>query len=99
MPANRCCPVSRQRQAGAPIDELDAERPFKRRNLAADRAMRDAQRFRGARERQVTPHRFEAPKRGQWQMSSVHSGAVFGFEVPARTRGRDDRNFKSTALG
>ena len=26
------------------------------------------------------------------------SSAVFGFEVPTRTRGYDDRNFKSTAL-
>src|SRR5258707_3596517 len=27
------------------------------------------------------------------------SSAVFGFEVPTQTRGYDDRNFKSTALG
>src|SRR6185436_16545944 len=27
------------------------------------------------------------------------SSAVFGFEVPTRTRGYNDRNFKSTALG
>src|SRR4029079_17819285 len=27
------------------------------------------------------------------------SGAVFGFEVPTQTRGHNDRNFKSTALG
>src|SRR6478609_6428025 len=27
------------------------------------------------------------------------SSAVFGFEVPTQTRGYNDRNFKSTALG
>jgi hypothetical protein len=27
------------------------------------------------------------------------SSAIFGFEVPTRTRGYNDRNFKSTALG
>ena len=34
--------------------------------------MRDAQRFGGARERQVTPHRLEASQRGQGQVSSIH---------------------------
>jgi hypothetical protein len=31
---------------------------------------------------------------------AIHdSSAVLGFEVPTQTRGYDDRNFKSTALG
>ncbi|HYJ43924.1 MAG TPA: cysteine-rich CWC family protein [Xanthobacteraceae bacterium] len=32
-------------------------------------------------------------------LAVYNSSAVFGFEVPTRTRGYNDRNFKSTALG
>ena len=32
-------------------------------------------------------------------LAIYHSSAVFGFEVPTQTRGYNDRNFKSTALG
>src|SRR6185369_17009681 len=31
-------------------------------------------------------------------LAVYNSSAVFGFEVPTRTRGYNDRNFKSTAL-
>src|SRR4051812_43813393 len=32
-------------------------------------------------------------------LATYDSSAVFGFEVPTQTRGYNDRNFKSTALG
>src|SRR3979411_1342364 len=35
----------------------------------------------------------------QGTLAIYDSSAVFGFEVPAQTRGYNDRNFKSTALG
>jgi hypothetical protein len=32
-------------------------------------------------------------------LATFNSSAAFGFEVPKRARGHNDRNFKSAALG
>ena len=49
--------------------------------------------------RTIARHTRLRTSKSKGTLASYDSSAVFGFEVPTQTRGYNDRNFKSTALG